>query len=429
MIFYVYQLRMLIQELFGKKIAIIWFGKEGKSTLNFLLRHGIERTTITILDQDCQKEKTPELEGILTHFWPNYLDQLASYDILFKTPWMPIKGALKKYQNKIMTQTQLFFDHYPWKVIAITASKGKSTMSSLCHHILEFAGYRSKLVGNIGKPVLDTIDFSSDIPDYVVYELSSYMLHGLKKSNYLSLLGSIFPEHLDRHGSMKQYVQDKCTILKGSSINIVHEHTLQEYHLNDTFEHLIAYATDPLPEITTHLLGTHNQENIAWCMKIAEIIGIDTSIVKKAIANFHGLAHRLEYVGKYKGINFYDDAISTTPESTIAAIQSLWNQIDTIFLWGTDRGYHFDTLVHYLKKYHIQNIVLFPESGEKIQQLLTDEYTILTTKSMKEAVNFAFQHTKKWKVCLLSTASPSYSIRKNFEEKGELFQKYVQSYN
>jgi UDP-N-acetylmuramoylalanine--D-glutamate ligase len=100
--------------------------------------------------------------------------------------------------DKVVTQVQFFFDHYKGKVIAITASKGKTTMSSLAYELLKNAGYTVKLVGNIGKPVLDEIDFSVAY-DFVVIELSSYMLQTLKKQNFISLLGAIFPEHLDWH--------------------------------------------------------------------------------------------------------------------------------------------------------------------------------------------------------------------------------------
>ena len=138
------------------------------------------------------------------------------------------------------------------------------------------------------------------------------------------------------------------------------------------------------------------------------------------------MPHRLEFVGEFKGIKFYDDAISTTPESTIAALETL-KGVETIFLGGEDRGYDFSELEKKLRAIKIKNIVLFPESGRRILKSRKG-FNVLETKSMKKAVEFAFRYTPKGKTCLLSTASPSYSIWKNFEEKGDLFQKFVRNY-
>jgi UDP-N-acetylmuramoylalanine--D-glutamate ligase len=150
------------------------------------------------------------------------------------------------------------------------------------------------------------------------------------------------------------------------------------------------------------------------------------SDIKKAIKNFSSLPHRLEPVGTYNGITFYDDAISTTPESTIMAIKSL-PQIGTIFLGGEDRGYDFKQLEKELRKHKIPNVVLFPTTGKRILKSRKG-FKILETKDMKEAVDFAFKNTPKGQICLLSTASPSYSVWKNFEEKGDLFQKFIRAH-
>jgi UDP-N-acetylmuramoylalanine--D-glutamate ligase len=154
---------------------------------------------------------------------------LQAYDVIFKTSGIPYLPALQAVADKLITQAQFFFDHYRGNVIAITASKGKTTMSSLAYALLHNAGKRVKLVGNIGVPIFDEIDFST-LYDYVVIELSSYMLQTLKKQNFISLLGSLFPEHLDRHGSKEAYEQSKLRILQGSDINIVFNSTLSLLH-------------------------------------------------------------------------------------------------------------------------------------------------------------------------------------------------------
>ena len=158
-------------------------------------------------------------------------------------------------------------------------------------------------------------------------------------------------------------------------------------------------------------------------MKVGRLLNISDEIINKAIKNFKPLHHRLELVGIVNGIRFYDDAISTTPQSAIAAIKSIDN-IGTIFLGGTDRGYDFKELEKTIRDYKIKNIVLFPDSGSRILTS-TDGLNILKTTSMREAVSFGLKNTLPGQACVLSTASPSYSLWKNFEVKGDEFKKFV----
>ena len=164
---------MIDKNLFqDKSIAILGFGVEGKSTLNFLLANNFTFKKLSVLDAD---ENLQIDAGVHLHSWENYLEHLDEFDIIFKSPGIPYSPALQAYEDKMTTQMQFFFDHYPGKVITVTASKGKSTMASLIHAMLKAADYRSCLLGNIGTPVLDLIDFEEEW-DWVVCELSSYML-------------------------------------------------------------------------------------------------------------------------------------------------------------------------------------------------------------------------------------------------------------
>ncbi|MCX6712120.1 MAG: UDP-N-acetylmuramoyl-L-alanine--D-glutamate ligase, partial [Candidatus Vogelbacteria bacterium] len=166
-----------------------------------------------------------------------------------------------------------------------------------------------------------------------------------------------------------------------------------------------------------------NLSNINLAVAVAKIFKIPGSTIRQAIKNFKPLPHRLEFVGEFQGLKFYDDAISTAPESTIMAISALKN-IGTIFLGGTDRGYDFTGLEKEIRKQKIKNIVLFPASGKRMFKK-REGLNILETSSMEEAVKFAYQFTKPGEIVLLSTASPSYGLWKNFEEKGNEFKRFV----
>ncbi len=433
-----------------KNIAILWFGKEWQSTLNFLLWQNINPKHITILDEN---EKALVPNNINSILWNNYLDNLIDYDIIIKSPGIsPYEKKILPFVDKLTSQTQIFFQYYKGKVIWITATKGKSTTSSIVYHTLQSAGYNVKLVWNIGKPVLEEINLEKNY-DYIVYELSSYMLEWLKKNNYISILGNIYPDHLWWHYGFENYKNAKLNIFNGSKYNIVNGKLLEFYEdiriPKDKSNNIKFFGnnTDYYFENNTFfikwkkvfwyewikLLGKHNIENILSVIVLCNIIWIDYKILYNVLKKFKGLAHRLEYIWQFQWIKFYDDAISTTPESTIYAIETFWKQIWCIFLWGEDRSYNFEKLVNTIREYEIKNIVLFPDSWKKIWKLLNKEWNIkylniFKTKSMKDAVKFAFENTEKNKICLLSCASPSYSLWKNFEEKWNLFQKYIKKF-
>ena len=424
----------------GKNIAILGFWLEGKSTLNFLLNNNFSFNKLSVLDVKNQ----PELEsmGISFETWEHYLEHLGEFDVIFKSAGIPYSEQLKQYQDRIITQVQFFFNNYKGKVIAVTASKWKSTMTSLVYTILKNAGLNVKLVWNIWTPFLDEIDFKQEY-DYVVCELSSYMLERLEKKNFISVLGNIFPEHMDWHGWFDQYANAKLNILKWSEINFVLQKTVDEYELLEQYDNIETYGInwktswangyfihdnqELFPTEDKLLIWEHNIQNISLAIGVALRLWVSIDVIHETVKNFRGLPHRLELVWEYDWITFYDDAISTTPESTLEALKSFWKRVDTIFLWGTNRGYDFKELMNKVQEYEIDNIVFFPPSWEIMERFLED-YTgkILRTDRMEDAVAFAFVNTKKWKICLLSTASPSYSVWKNFEEKWDLYKKAIQ---
>jgi UDP-N-acetylmuramoylalanine--D-glutamate ligase len=279
--------------------------------------------------------------------------------------------------------------------------------------MLKAGGRKARLIGNIGSPMLGVFSEAIDPEEIFVVELSSYMLDDIEYSPNIAVLLNLFPEHMDYHGGVENYYAAKENIFRFQKAG--------DTALRFPFSEEIPLSEEEIP-----LLGKHNQENIRAALAVARLLDISDEAIKDAIMNFRPLPHRLECVGTFEGITFYDDAISTTPESTMMALEAL-PDVDTIFLGGADRGYDFRELEKSLRAHHVRNIVLFPKTGER---MLTsrDGFTIFETESMEEAVAFAFQHTASGKVCLLSTASPSYSLWKDFEEKGDLFKQSVRSH-
>jgi UDP-N-acetylmuramoylalanine--D-glutamate ligase len=395
-----------------KKILILGYAKEGAATEQVLKKY-LPDTEIGIADT---KEE-------------NYLEKQYKYDFVIK------HQAVHKSLVKVpyTTAANIFFGNVPNKIIGVTGSKGKSTTVSLIYDILKAGGFKTMLLGNIGTPMISALLEPIDKETVFVLELSSYQLEDLQYSPHISVVTSLFPEHMNYHGSVEKYYEAKHTIIAHATENDYFVYNPQFELLKKwaqsskaktvPFIDKLPFSIDDLP-----LKGEHMLSNLKGAVTVSKICSIPDKVIENAVRSFQPLRHRMQFVGTFKGIFFYDDAISTTPESTIPAIEALKN-VKTIFLGGLNRGYDFTSLIPVLKEYNIQNIVLFPESGADIKQLVQqeEEYRpkLFETSDMKAAVQFAYETTPQDSVVLLSTASPSYTIWKNFEEKGDLFQKYV----
>ncbi len=405
---------MKIEALKDKKILIVGYGQEGKATEEFL------------------KAKVPEAkyEIVDQSMGPEYLSHQKDFDLAIRSPG--VKPSLLTIPYT--TPTNIFFANIGnHQMIGVTGTKGKSTTASLIAHIMSSAGHVVKLVGNIGNPLIRELLNPPTTQTLYVCELSSYQLVDIQYSPHISVIVSLFPDHLNYHGSLDQYYNAKKQM-------ILHATQNDFYIFNPTFKQLqdwktetkaqpVPYETDFIPTAIP-LLGEHNVDNVRGAITVARLFNISNDQVQQAVQSFKPLPHRLQNIGTYRGITFYDDAISTTPESTIAALKAI-AQVRTILLGGLNRGYSFAELVRELKDQNVTNVVLFPDSGTQIlEEMQKQNYIprILETQDMEKAVQFAYEHTPTGGVCLLSTASPSYSIWKNFEEKGDKFQSFVTTY-
>lgn len=428
---------MRLEELHNKTICILGFGKEGASTLKAL-------EGIVPADHIVIADTNPNLivEGFRTQLGKDYLNDLDGFDVVIKSPGIPPHPELSKLREKgtLTSSLQLFIDTVRPKgahIVGVTGSKGKSTTSALIYHGLQVAGRPSFLIGNIGIPVFDALAEARSGTTFVT-EMSSYQLMDLQSGPDIAVVTSFFPEHLDYHGSEAAYLAAKARIAETQTpanvifYNSASDECVEIAQRSPGIKVACSTADSPISIEETQLLGKHNLSNLALAWKVLKHLGISESVACGAFREFKGLPHRLETVGMYHNIMWIDDAISTTPESTIAALQALGSSVETLIVGGLDRGYTFTNLAKEIVASSVTTLIVLPGSGPAIQEAVKkvdteSRITAYPASTMQEVVHIARAHTRPTKTCLLSTASPSYNMFKNFEEKGSLFQEAVRA--
>lgn len=444
---------MQLNELKNKKILVLGFGKEGKD--NYLaLRKLFPKKIIAIADKLEFKELSKKNQELLKkdkktklYLGKNYLQSLKNYQLIIKTPGIK-PSSLKQFLRKkirVVSQTEIFFEYCPGKIIGVTGTKGKGTTSSLIYQILKKGGFKVHLIGNIGKPVFQTL-LRAKTNDIFVYEISSHQLQTLKKSPHIAVFLNLYPDHLDYYKNFKEYCLAKESITRYQ--------TKKDYFIYNSEQKLlreiakkskakkIPFNTKKrkkLEKIISRkeipLKGNFNLLNILAAVLVAEIFNVSSKNIKKGIKSFKPLAHRLEFVRKYKEIEFYNDSFATIPQATIVAMDALGKKVKTLILGGSSKGkIDFSLLAKKILKNKIENLILFPYTGKNIwKEVLSfkkrnqDLPKSFFVSSMAEAVKTAYKCTKKRSICLLSPASASFSIFRNYKERGNLFKKNVRS--
>lgn len=435
----------IFSELKDKNIAILGFGKEGVATYNFIRKYS--NMHLTIIDK---KEITnKDLINVDYICGDNYLDNLEKYDLVIKSPGVITKD-IDVSDIKFTSQLELLLKYHRDKVIGITATKGKSTTSTLTYEVLASCGVKTILLGNIGKAIFDYLD-DIDSDTYVVVEASALQLEFVDTSPHISVIINLYEDHLDHAGTVKHYHENKLNIFKyqtdydyaiySSDISPLCDYITDRYKaikykvdMNSTKDNTTSIIDNNVVlngEVLyntldkRYLLGEHNVRNIMFVLTIAKILNLDINKAVNTINNFKGLEHRLEYVGTYKDIIYYNDSISTIPSSTINAIKSL-NKVDTLIFGGMDRGIDYSELVDFLNSGVVRNLICMPTTGTKIGKSLTNSsINIYYIETLNEAVKCAKEITNKGSICLLSPAASSYEYFKNFEEKGRAFKSLV----
>ena len=451
---------MKINQLLSKKIIVIGLGKEGFSALKFLVR--IKHPHFMCADQCLKKNLLPEIKDFLIknkinfQGGKNYLKDLKKFEVIIKSPGIPLKKFTKSEKEKIILSTDIFLANVDRsKVIGITGTKGKSTTCHCLYQFFKAAKIAVNLAGNIGQSVFDFLPLNSKkSADIFIIELSSFQLEKVHNSPHIAAITSFFPDHLDHHQTLSSYQKAKENIFafqqKGDFL-LAEKKFLQK---NKIIKGVKKIALNQEIEIKKNafyfqqkkiaesknltLIGKVNLKNLALAIAIAKIFNIKNNIIQKTLPLIKPLTHRLNFIGQKKGIEFWNNSIAVNPTATLEDLKFFKSKIGTLFLGGADRFLDFSFLAQEIIKLQIPVLIFFPSAGKRIWQEIKKaslkinphyQPLVLHTKEMSRAIDFTLKNCPFGKIALLSPACSSFSLWKNFQERGNDFQKCFQRHS
>jgi len=439
----------------GKRILVLGYGREGKSTAGHL-RRWFPEMHFSVADQHEDALKDLDDKNISSISGAGYLAACSGFDLIIKSPGIPYETVAAYCDAAAITsQTDLFLKAYGKRVIGVTGTKGKSTTTTLIHHILLSAGKDALLAGNIGIPSLDLAEKIG--PDsIVVFEMSSHQLEHISIAPHIAVILNVFPEHLDYYRDFTAYKMAKFNISMKQAdggylvynmddpmvSELVHDQAKEKKVFPFSFENPSARAyiennilkcvmdegrIEEFPmELAAELPGKHNRMNLMAAILVCLESGISPEAITTALLSYRRPEHRLEFAGKFSGITFYNDSIATIPEACIAALNTL-DKVDLLILGGYDRHLEYGKLYQRLKEGKTPWLVFMGDAGKRMYSEWVDITGNSERVSLVEGMEHAFCVIREvlgnGDVCLLSPAAASYGMFRNFEERGEVYKK------
>lgn len=449
----------------GRKVAVIGLGVSNLPLIDYLyeLKAQVtvfDRTDIKNVDESIVRKITDY--GMGMSFGEKSLDDLVGFDLIFRSPsCLPTNPALVAEAQRgaiITTEVEMVIELCPGKVIGVTGSDGKTTTTTLISEILKAKEQNVFVGGNIGTPLFTRIsEMTPD--DIIVLELSSFQLMGMKISPQISVITNITPNHLDKHTDMEEYIEAKQNIFKHQDENglvvLNYDNEITRNFEKEAPGKVMFFSSKSKLQtgyivddnkikccekgLRSHILdtkemklrGAHNFENAAAAI-IATKDFVDTKTACDVITNFTGVEHRLELVYESKDrIKWYNDSVSSSPTRTIAGLNAFSFRNIILIAGGYDKNLDYTPLAKPIVN-NCKELILLGATAEKIEKAVKLELKKQNKKlrihkctDLRETVELAKNLAIKGDVVLLSPASASFDMFKNFVERGNLFKQYV----
>src|SRR6266568_1717689 len=448
-----------MMELKGKKVLVVGLGKSGLAAALFLRRRGAQVTVSDIRSAEALAKDIPALleEGINVEAGGHGLLTFRRQDLIVVSPGVPLDTPelvqAKSFGRPVIGELELAARFLKGKILAVTGSNGKTTTTSLLGEILEKAGLRTLVGGNIGVPVVALIDDSTD-DTWSVLEVSSFQLETTEQFHpQIAVILNITPDHLDRHGSFENYALAKERIFAAQDANdfvVLNADNVRAAASSErsrakvfwfSLEHPVAQGAwveggsimyratkDAAPENVMPLSGIplkgeHNVENVLAAVIAARLAGAPIDAIRQGIEKFKAVEHRLEYVATLNGVEIYNDSKATNVDATAKAVAAFPGGVHLI-LGGKDKNSDYTQLADLLRS-RVKAVYTIGSAAAKIESQLRGVVTIHSCETLDKAVSAIAAAAHPGDVVLLAPACSSFDQFESYEHRGRVFKELV----
>ena len=440
-------------ELTGKKVLVVGFGKTGFSTTRFLLQHG---AVVTLNDIQNRIELPREFvrQGVTVETGAHRIETFVHQDCIVVSPGVslmqrPIIEARSR-GIEVISEIELAFRFLHAPLIAVTGTNGKTTTTALIGSMLQQAGKKVFVGGNIGTPLIEAVMVPESF-DYVVAEVSSFQLEAIEQFRpAVSVLLNLTEDHLDRHPTFEDYVQAKAAIFKNQQASDVVVLNYDDPHVRSLAQQVRARVcffstTSRLDEgifyngqvhlqqrhtseqtfslAGARLQGAHNRENMLAAAAVGFACGLPLEIIRTSIVSFQGLPHRMEFVAEVDGIAFYNDSKGTNVGACVRSLESLDPPI-ILIAGGKDKGGSYQPLRELVAQ-KVKALIVIGEAQDRIVAELGALVPTVRAESLEAAVAQAFSRACVGDRVLLSPACASFDMFQSYEHRGRCFREAV----
>ncbi|MCM8791613.1 MAG: UDP-N-acetylmuramoyl-L-alanine--D-glutamate ligase [Candidatus Omnitrophica bacterium] len=410
----------------GKNILVVGLGRSGYAAASLLVKLG---SNVTVSERDINdtlKEMASKLkaEGIKVELGGHRKEVLKDKDLIVLSPgvntYNPIVIEANRKGIPIISEIELAYTICPAKIIAVSGTNGKTTVTTLIGRCLQQAGKRVYICGNIGVPFSSKVEEMSG-GDFVSLEISSFQLERIVNFKpFISVMLNFSPDHLDRYHNIEGYLEAKKRLFINQD-----ENDFAVLNYDDPFVRDMAKII--MAKIIFFKDEDGMNQNFSAVKKVISILGLGEDILENVFSNFKGIEHRLEYVTGFKGVNFINDSKATNVESTLWALKNIEGPI-ILIAGGRNKGLSFDKVKPAIKS-KVKLMVLIGEAKDVLKKEFSGVVNTEEASLLEEAVNIAFNSACRGDTILLSPMCASFDMFKNYEERGNVFKQIVKDLN
>jgi len=448
---------MKFMDLSNKRVLVVGLGKSGVASALFLKARGARVTVSDTKPQDELKNEIPALldQGIAVETGGHGERTFRGQDLIVVSPGVPVDAPplvqARALGEKVIGEIELAAEFFPGKIVAITGSNGKTTTTTLAGEILAAGGLSTVVGGNIGTPAISLVERAS-VETIAVLEVSSFQLETIQTFRpRIAVVLNVTPDHLDRHRTFAAYTDAKARIFENQQaddfavlnaddptcVEMATRTRARVFWFSRKKEvKQGAYVRDGqilfrdskgqreimlLSEIP--LKGAHNVENVLAAVCVGALSTVEPGQIRKAVAGFKAVEHRLEYVATIRGVEYYNDSKATKVDATIKALESFPANLHLI-LGGKDKGSDY-TVLNDLLRQRVKRVYTIGTAAVKIESQIKGAAEIVHAETLENAIKRAAESAQPGDIVLLAPACASFDQFRSYEHRGKVFKELV----